>query len=90
MFWSAQAVKDDVSFVGLLAPSLQATMIRGGGMIYVVFPAPQRRFKYKKLRRSEFCRSAIAEFDQEAFIPYTKAWAIKHMVFMLSIKQIAL
>ena len=52
MFWSAQAVKGDVNFVGLLVPSLQicapegcfeATMI-GGGCI----SAPQWLFKIQE------------------------------------------
>ena len=72
MFWSAQAVKGDVNFVGLLAPSLQincgcfeATI--GGGFI----SAPQRRFKYKKLGSSRECRSAVATSDQKDLILIT-------------------
>ena len=55
MFWSAhegQAVKGDVNFVGLLAPSLQIFAPEGCFKATVGHTsAPRRPFKYKKLQK---------------------------------------
>ena len=52
MFWSAQAVKGDVNFVGLLALSLQ--IFAGYYDWGRIYSTPQQRFRYKKLRGSSF------------------------------------
>ena len=59
MFWSAQAVKGDVNFVGLLAPSLQisAGYYKGGPMNFYDGDSTARSSSHSRIYHSTVARS---------------------------------